>query len=516
MTGISLRFRFVLIACLALVALGMAGLAILQLRAQGDGYREAAAHDQSDTMVLALLRKVSEGGLATSGPVEDPSPETQATLRGFAASVVAPVSGASGGYCTSDGDVIVAETALHVNKPGPDTGHHALDIEPHSVLGPPSKVKLLPADRKAVAAGCQASRSGETTHLRVPLPRDLLMIAVRRATNPRFAAWAIVRLPPEHAEGSDRWRMEIAITGVITSLLVLLAADALFALRRGAGDLQVALQRLERDLRSDIPQPRIGELAQIAEGLRTMASHLADAHERERALERRLEHEQRLVGLGRVVAGVAHEVRNPLTGIKLMLDGMARRRMDDRSTRDVATCLEEIARLDHVVGSLLLVSRKEPAEKAALDLAALVDERLESAEALARTRGVRLVRDGGAVGLGNRSTLTRVLDNLLRNAIEASPEGAEVRVTLERTADETRISVVDRGDGVPAARVSELFEPFFTLKPDGTGLGLFLSRSVMEAHGGRLIYDRGDGVTRFILTLPLDTPHAESTANPRR
>ena len=247
-----------------------------------------------------------------------------------------------------------------------------------------------------------------------------------------------------------------------------------------------------------------------------MASHLADAHDRERALERRLGHEQRLAGLGRVVAGVAHEVRNPLTGIKLKLDTMARRRLDDRSARDVAICLQEIARLDRVVSALLVVSRKAPTEFVTIDLAELVDERLIQAEALALAREVRLTREGEATAFAHRESLSRVVDNLVRNAVEASPIGAEVRVTLTDAASEARLDVVDHGGGIPEARLPELFEPFFTLKPEGTGLGLFLSHSLLEVQGGHLAYARDDGVTRFTVTLPSEATHAEAAPRPDR
>ncbi len=155
---------------------------------------------------------------------------------------------------------------------------------------------------------------------------------------------------------------------------------------------------------------------------------------------------------------MAHEVRNPLTGIKLKLDTMARRRLDDRSARDIAICLQEIARLDRVVSTLLVVSRKAPAEVVTIDLAELVDERLSQVEALALTRDVRLAREGAAAAFAHRESLSRVVDNLVRNAVEASPIGAEVRVILTGAASEARLDVVDHGGGIPEDRLPELFQ----------------------------------------------------------
>ena len=95
-------------------------------------------------------------------------------------------------------------------------------------------------------------------------------------------------------------------------------------LRRGAADLRTALVRLEGDLRAPVPRPRALELREIATGLEAMATHLAEARDRELALEATIARDQRLAALGRVAAGVAHEVRNPLAGMKLRLDLLKR------------------------------------------------------------------------------------------------------------------------------------------------------------------------------------------------
>ena len=90
--------------------------------------------------------------------------------------------------------------------------------------------------------------------------------------------------------------------------------------------------------------------------------------------------------------------------------------------------------------------------------------------------------------------MARALDNLLRNAVEASPDGGTSRATVDDDGDAVRVRVQDTGAGVPAGRVGELFEPFFTTKPEGTGLGLAISRAIARAHGGDVIYAR-DGQT---------------------
>jgi signal transduction histidine kinase len=516
---VSLRRRFLLILGLAIVALGAATLAAVQLRADGASEREKAAFARGEAATEALDHQLAAGPLAAPGALAAAGPDQLAPLREFVALLVAPLVDASAGYCSSAGELLVSETAApiafdhdelpHHGPPGDGLrggppGEHSQDLAFARQHGP----HLLPIDREVVQRACRSFVPGGASRVRFAAPNDVLFVSVR-GTAGGLMSWALVRMPNRARDvGGHSWAAHIGLIGLLALLLVVLTADALLVLRRGSDDLQLALVRLQGDLRAAVPRPRAEELARLADGLRTMADHLAEAHDRERLLERRLGQEQRLAGLGRVVAGVAHEVRNPLTGLKLKLDTMARRKLDERSTRDVGVCLQEIARLDRVVSSLLLVARKGPIERSSVDLAALVDERLGVAEALAAARGVERRREGEARVEAHAEHLTRVIDNLVRNAIEASPAGEAVLVRIEMDGGETRLIVVDRGSGVPAEREGELFEPFFTLKSEGTGLGLFLSRVLVEAHGGRLSYHREGAETRFVVTLPPETRDA--------
>ncbi len=470
----SIRQRLVLLTCFVVLGLVTAVVAIGQLMGRSDATREAAARRSAEATVEVLAR-------VDVAPRSRPGPGGDAALRAEVTSVLSAQVDTAAGYCAPG-------WSLLVTSPGPH--------------GEPRPGDLPPDQREAVEASCRAARAGETRTARRAHPHDVVVIATRGMNG--AAAFALVRVPTPPGEPDGRWPALVWVMVAVTGVLVVLAADALRALRSGVVDLGRALVLLQDDLRAEVPSPRARELATVADGLRAMAAHLADAHERERSLERTVAHQQRLAGLGRVVAGVAHEVRNPLTGIKLRLDAMRRRPVDARSSDDIAVCLGEVARLDALVGAMLLVARRSPVERSPVDLRPLLAERVALLDAMASEHGVEVRCAGDAVVSVPRDALVRVVDNVLRNAIEASPRGSTVQAVVRRDEGGVHLDVIDQGDGVDAGRRAELFEPFFTTKADGTGLGLWLSHSLAETMGGALAYGRQGAATVFTLSLPAE------------
>jgi len=456
-------------------------VAITQIFSRSDSARESVAQQAADAMASALAREA----VANGADADDTS------LRRLAAGVVAAQIDGHAGYC-------VRGTTLSVAGPGPRG-------EPR----PPE----LPADQQdRVSHACRLAVSG-TTADRIVHPHDVVVLT---ATGFGWGvAWGLVRVPTHPEEPSLPW--PLLWMAAATVALVLVTAEAVIAIGRGTLDLEAGLSRLQEDLRAELPVPRPAELSRIAQGLREMAARLADARDRERRLERELGHEQRLAGLGRVAAGVAHEVRNPLTVLKLKLEAMDRKRPDgDRGRHDIAECLQEVARIDQTVGAMLLVARKAPMDQTPVNVGELVAERTHVARPLAAERGVELRSEGEATIRCSGTTLTRVIDNLLRNAIEASAPGGLVLVRIEERSRRVTIDVADGGPGVAADRTEELFEPFFTTKPEGTGLGLWLSRSLLEIDGGRLAYNRVAGRSHFTVTLTNEHAEAREHDHPDR
>jgi signal transduction histidine kinase len=298
-------------------------------------------------------------------------------------------------------------------------------------------------------------------------------------------------------------RVVVVALALLALALVVGALRTLAAVERGVGSLRRSLEALEKDLTAPVAKPALRELDDVASGISSLAAALDRAQRQREQLTRDHGERERLAALGRVAAGIAHEVRNPLAAMKLRTDLL---RASGDTTPAVAHDLEdissEIARLDRLVSDLLVVAGRRPGPLSEVDLGVLVGKRVALLAPWAEGRGVALTAQGSAKATVDADALARAVDNLLRNAVEASAAGGSVEAAVERApGGPARIAVVDHGPGVPPARREELFEPFFTTKPEGTGLGLALARAVASAQGGTLTYERDGDATRFTLVL---------------
>lgn len=225
-------------------------------------------------------------------------------------------------------------------------------------------------------------------------------------------------------------------------------------------------------------------------------------------LERTLARQEHLAALGKVAAAIAHEVKNPLSSVKTLVQLM---REDpgvrSRYERDLDFMVNEVDRLNRTVQQLLSFSRPAPESREDVDAAEVVREIGEMLEREPRA-GIRIERrvtPGLVLRNANSELLRQIVLNLALNAVEASPPGGTV--TLEARANDNRIciAVQDEGPGVPPELHAKIFEPFFTTKRRGTGLGLTIVRKNVRQLGGDIRVEspaaEGKG-TRFVIVLP--------------
>jgi len=258
--------------------------------------------------------------------------------------------------------------------------------------------------------------------------------------------------------------------------------------------------------------PSDDELGAVGFYLRALMSDVTNTRSALQRSRQQTINAEKLASVGKLAAIVAHEIRNPLIAVKLWLTSIQKKRQGDLElSRDLGTISEEITRLDGIVRDFLEFSRPRVLNIEPLRIASLLDETLELVSPRYKESRINLVRNYTAelpLVKGDWKQLKQMLINLLNNAAEAMPKGGEVRVLASSALDSRSrpmvvVRVQDSGPGIPEDVRQRLFEPFYTTKENGTGLGLCIAAGIMERHGGRLVLESssGQGAT-FAVRLP--------------
>ncbi|HRJ77659.1 MAG: Signal transduction histidine-protein kinase AtoS [Planctomycetes bacterium] len=230
----------------------------------------------------------------------------------------------------------------------------------------------------------------------------------------------------------------------------------------------------------------------------------------------------RLEFLGQLAGGLAHEIKNPLSTMKLTLQLLQEDFSQDksalamRSLRKIELLLKEITHLDEIVQEFLRLSRGHDLKFQRTDLGDMIRELVEflGAEANQKSVTLRSQLEGELDGIIVDATYIRqALTNLLKNALEATEPkgGGEVIIRARRHSDVVMVEVIDTGVGVAHANRERMFRPYFTTKKGGTGMGLPMVRRIVEEHGGQVTYESVEGAgSRFVLLLPVDPNRRET------
>ncbi|MCB1859130.1 MAG: HAMP domain-containing protein [Gammaproteobacteria bacterium] len=211
-----------------------------------------------------------------------------------------------------------------------------------------------------------------------------------------------------------------------------------------------------------------------------------------------ISHEQKMSELGRLAAGIAHEIHNPLTSVRLALDSLVRygrhndSEVSSRFEKYVELVDQEINRCIEVTERLLKMSMFTAAEKQVVDLNRAIDETLSLLKWEAAEDGVETVQELDASNpriVANESDVRIAVLNLAQNAFHAMPDGGRLRVTSSRANGHVKMCFEDNGVGIPLEDISRIFDPFFSRRADytqGTGLGLSIARTLMERYQGHI------------------------------
>jgi signal transduction histidine kinase len=267
------------------------------------------------------------------------------------------------------------------------------------------------------------------------------------------------------------------------------ASDALALLLKQVGDhlgrLNEALQKNQVELES-----RIAE--------RTRELQEAQAH---------LLHQEKMAAFGLLAAGIAHEVGNPLTSISSLVQMLQRRDCDGYTREKLGLVNDQLKRIQTTLRELVNFSRPASRQPARVKLDDILDEAWNIAKYYKRTKGRVItlrVEPGLPLLHGVRDQLVQVFLNLILNAIDATARGGHIEVAGERKGGEVEVTVRDDGTGIAPEHAGKLFQPYFTTKTEGTGLGLFVTRQMVTEHGGTVAFESTPGQgTVFRVRLPV-------------
>lgn len=298
------------------------------------------------------------------------------------------------------------------------------------------------------------------------------------------------------------------------ALVIALAAGVAIAFTILVGRTTRSLEQLtlaagavgRGDLAPRLPQASEDEVGTLSRAFDQMLGRI-------RTMMREIEVSRQLAVLGEFSAQLSHEIRNPLTSLKLNLQGLARdvRRgnLPERAGVPLDTCLREVNRLDHVVRGVLELARPRSTALAACGVHTLLERVVGVHSARLEASGITVVREFGAsrdTVTGDGEQLVGLFTNLVVNAIDAQPAGG--RLLLCTRSDDAHLSVLvaDDGPGAPVELADRIFRPFVSGKATGTGLGLPMALNTAREHGGSLELTgtpKGFAGAAFLVTLPL-------------
>lgn len=220
----------------------------------------------------------------------------------------------------------------------------------------------------------------------------------------------------------------------------------------------------------------------------------------------RLAQTEKLASLGQLASAIAHEVRNPLAIIRSSVQNIAEGPLDEASSKSCRFVMEEIDRLTRVTSALLgfakpmAVRRAPVSAREILNRADMIGQKVCEAHAL---RWSRIDPAKEATVDADRDLLCQALIGMLDNAAELTPRGGSITLEANTDGEEVTFAVSDTGPGVPPENRGKIFEPFFSTRPGGHGLGLAVVRQIVEAHGGKIEVGEGSGGgARFVIRLP--------------
>jgi signal transduction histidine kinase len=233
------------------------------------------------------------------------------------------------------------------------------------------------------------------------------------------------------------------------------------------------------------------------------------AVEREVRREKAVMNTEKQASIDELSSTIAHEIRNPIAAAKSLVQQMGEDPVSVENVEYAKVALDELDRVERSISHLLRYAKEEDYNFDLVNLAAVVDSALTELKAKLDAAKVQVTRNyiGGPTVLADREKMRQVFANILDNAIDALDpvsEGRRIDLYVENGGRQAMVRVRDNGAGVPADKIDRIFNPFFTTKEKGTGLGMAISKKIVEAHEGAIdVVSEAGAYTEFQVTLPL-------------
>lgn len=312
------------------------------------------------------------------------------------------------------------------------------------------------------------------------------------------------------ATQSDRLAFALLSLGVVGAVAASIAGYSLArSISHSLLELRIPMESVAgklSEVAGDVVVSTKLDLDDLGPALSRVSSEVAAVVEELQRRHEEIRRAERLAAMGQLAAGLAHEIRNPLTAMKMLIQ--ATRHGDATlEPQDLAILDEEIRRLEALMEEFLDFARPRPLQKSVVDVRVAVEGAVAAVQRLADARRVqiecRLPTEPVLVPLDS-ARMRQVLLNLLMNGIEETPYGKTVKAAVLADPREpaVRIAIEDEGPGIDEVAEPRLFEPFFSTKETGLGLGLPMSRRIVESHGGTLTATSHSGGSKFLVTLP--------------
>ena len=351
--------------------------------------------------------------------------------------------------------------------------------------------------------------------------RDLLVPCIELADRQRERMQSSLERSESQTAWAGRVLFCLGFAGVLAGLLSGYATAR--ALMRRVARLSIRVQAVQAHLDQEVGAMTVqgpAHFGDLDRQLDLVVGRVSAVCQRLQEQERELLRAEQLAAVGELAAGVAHEVRNPLTGVKFLLQAAVRPQNPTPLTVErLHLLLQEVGRIERTVQGLMDFAHAGPRDLRTHDIRTFVEAAVDVAQSRAERKSVSVTLNSSHEPLHaaiDSDQFLSLLSNLLFNAIDATPPSGEVAVSTSTVpGGMIQIEVVDCGPGIDRAVADKLFTPFATTKPTGTGLGLTVARRVAREHGGDLTAaDRVGGGACFTLTLPTaEELHAEAAGH---